>query len=353
MPPIKEEISTKTSYKSIKPALLALAALILLVLLGKVVSFIFSLGQPYTPNLADFKTYPWDTTSSYNLLYAVQTDQKKLSAISFINLQPLQKKITILHISDNVYLEVPKGYGEWTIGSVFPLGQEDGGRGTALLRLSLSRLVGLPVDGIIIKEGGVETAEDIISSLRKNQLAFWGISQKIKSNVSTWELITLGQFIASIRPDKVVSLDLAKSTITESKLLPDSSRVLGIDTIQLDSFIRDRLADAAFIDENATIAVLNATSHPGLANFASRMITNMGGTVVFLGNSESLQDKTMVIDRGEDSQNIQITRKRLEEVFAPWCQKESCSSVDPKVTTSRAQIVVVLGEDFYSYWHKR
>ena len=353
MPPIKEEVSIKSSYKSVKPALLALAALVLLVILGKLVSFIFSLGQPYTPHLADFKNYPWDTQSSYNLLYAVQTDQKKLSAISFINLQPLQKKITVLHISDNVYLEVPKGYGEWTIGSVFPLGQEDGGRGTALLRLSLSRLVGLPVDGIVIKEGGAQTAEEVINSLRKNQLAFWGISQNIKSNVSTWELITLGQFIASIRPDKVVSLDLAKSTITESKLLPDSSRVLGIDTIQLDSFIRDRLADSAFTDENVTIAIFNATSHPGLAQSASRMVTNMGGTVVFIGNTETYQAKTVVLDISDDPSSLEITKKRLIEIFAPWCQKEVCTSSDPKVTSARSQLVIVLGEDFYSYWNKR
>jgi hypothetical protein len=352
LPPNKE-ILPETTFKSVKPALLALGGLILLVILGKIVSFIFSLGSPYTPYLADFKNYPWDTQSSYNLLYAVQSDQKKLSTISFINLQPRQKKITVLHIADNVYVDVPKGYGEWTIGSVFPLGQEDGGRGTALLRLSLSRLVGLPVDGIIIKEGKADSAEDIINSMRKNQLAFLGLAGSIKSNVSTWELITLGKFISSVRSDKVVSLDLAKSTITESKLLPDSSRVLGIDTIQLDSFIRNSLADAAFTDENATIAILNATDHPGLAQYASRIITNMGGTVVFMGNTESLQGKSLVIDRGEDPSATLITKKRLEEVFAPWCQKDPCFSEDPKVVNSRAQLVIVLGEDFYSYWNKR
>ncbi len=352
MPPTKEP-PVKQSLKTIKPAIIALSVLVLLIILGKTISFILSLGSPYTPDLADFKTYPWDTESSYNLLYAVQTDQKKLSSISFINLQPRQKEITILHISDNVYVDVPKGYGEWTIGSVFPLGQEDGGRGTALLRLSLARLVGLPVDGIIIKEGSADTAEDIVSSFRKNQLAFLGLAGSIKSNVSTWELFTLGKFISSVRSDKVISLDLAKSTITESKLLPDSSRVLGIDTIQLDSFIRNNLSDAAFIDENATIAVLNATNHPGLAQYASRMITNMGGTVVFMGNTESLQGKSLVVDISGDLGSAQITKKRLEEIFAPWCQKDPCGSNDPKVVNSRAQIVIVLGEDFYSYWNKR
>lgn len=352
MPPIKDDLPAKASFKSIKPALLALTALILLVVLGRAVSFIFSLGSPYTPDLADSKTYPWDGQSSYNLLYAVQNESNKLSAISFINLQPRQKEITVLHIADSVYVDVPKGYGEWTIGSIFPLGQEDGGKGTALLRLSLARLVGLPVDGIIIKEGSIETAEDIISSLRGNQLAFLGVAKTIKSNVSTWELIHLGQFISSVRSDKVISLDLAKSTITESKLLPDSSRVLGIDRIQLDSFIRDSLADAAIVDENATIAIFNATTHPGLAQFASRMVTNLGGTVVFTGNTESLQGKSLVISKEESAGN-QITQSRLEEMFAPWCRQDPCSSNDPKVLNSRAQVVVVLGEDFYSYWNKR
>lgn len=352
MPPVKEQPVTQ-SFKAVKPAIWALTALILLVILGKTVSFIFSLGSPYTPHLADFKTYPWDGASSYNLLYAVQSDQKKLSAISFINLQPRQKEITILHISDSVYVDVPKGYGEWTIGSIFPLGQEDGNRGTTLLRLSLSRLVGLPLDGIVIKEGSADSAEEIISSLRRNQLAFLSLSRSLKSNISTWELFTLGKFMSSVRSDKVISLDLAKSTITESKLLPDSSRVLGIDNIQLDSFIRNNLADAAFIDENATIAILNATDHPGLAQSAARMVTNMGGTVIFMGNTESLQGKSVVINSGQDTKTYRITQKRLEEVFAPWCQKDPCISNDPKVVNTRAQIVIVLGEDFYSYWHKR
>lgn len=342
-----------SSKKSVKPAIYALSILVLLVILGKAVSFIFSLGSPYTPHLADSKTYPWDSQSSYNLLYAVQNESNKLSSIAFINLQPRQKEITVLHIADSVYVDVPKGYGEWTIGSVFPLGQEDGGKGTALLRLSLARLVGLPVDGIIIKQGSVETAEEIINSLRKNQLAFLSLSGSIKSNVSTWELITLGQFVSAVRSDKVISLDLAKSTITESKLLPDSSRVLGIDRIQLDSFIRGNLADAAIVDENTTIAIYNATTHPGLAQLASRMVTNLGGTVVFMGNTESLQGKSLVIDKGENASSSLITKNRLEEMFAPWCRKDPCHSADPKVTNSRAQIVVVLGEDFYSYWNKR
>jgi hypothetical protein len=353
LPPVKEDQSVKKSLKSVKPALLALGVLLLLVFLGRIASFLFSLNQPYTPGLADFKSYPWDTKSSYNLLYAVQNEQKKLSEISFINLQPRQKEVTILHISDLVYVDVPRGYGEWTIGSIFPLGQEDGGRGTTLLRLAVSRLVGLPLDGIVINQGGQSSAEELISSLRKNQLAVLGLAGNIKSNVTTWELLTLSKFLSSVRTDKVISLDLAKSTITESKLLPDSSRVLGIDNIQLDSFIRNNLADAAFTDENVTIAIFNATSHPGLAQSASRMVTNMGGTVVFIGNTETYQAKTVVLDISDDPSSLEITKKRLIEIFAPWCQKEVCTSSDPKVTSARSQLVIVLGEDFYSYWNKR
>ncbi len=348
--PQKEPVQPSTS---VKPAFLALGGLVLLLIVGKILAFLFSLGSPYTPGLAESKAYPWNTESSYNILYATQNEDKKLSSISFINLQPRQKEITVLHISDTIYIDVPKGYGQWTIGSIYPLGQEDGNKGISLLRLSVSRLVGLPVDGIVINQGSSQTAEELINSLRKNQLAFLTTGSHLKSNVSTWELITLGRFASSVRSDKIIPLDLAKSTITESKLLPDSSRVLGIDNIQLDSFIRDNLADTAIVDENTTISILNATNHPGLAQAASRMITNLGGTVVFTGNTESLQERSAVISSQSGNTPPVITTQRLQEMFAPWCAKENCTSTDAKVTTSRAQLVVVLGEDFYNYWNKR
>lgn len=343
---------TKTARPSIKLALLALSALIGLVLLSKALSFIFSLNQPYSPDLADAKTYPWDTQSSYNILYATSRDEKKLSDITFINFQPREKAITVLHIPDTTYARVPRGYGEWTIGSIYQLGEEDGGVGVDLLRLSLSQLVGLPIDGIIINKNQTQKAEDAISSLRKNQLAFITLGTQIKSNISAWELITLGRFAGSVRQDKVITLDLAKSSITESRLLPDSTRVLGIDNIQLDSFIRNSLADTALADENASIAILNATNHPGLAQAASRLMTNLGATVVFTGNTESLQSKSAVVEQNGDLK-FEITKKRLEEMFAPWCSKEKCTSADPKALNARAQIVVILGEDFYTYWNKR
>lgn len=345
--------TNKTARPSIKLALLALSALIGLIVLSKVLTFIFSLNLPYSPDLADAKTYPWDTESSYNILYATIREEKKLADISFINLQPREKEITVLHIPDTTYARVPRGYGEWTIGSIYQLGEEDGGAGVDLLRLSLSQLVGLPIDGVIINTHSSQKAEEVISSLRKNQFAFFTLGSHLKSNISSWELITLGRFAGSVRQDKVITLDLGKSSITESRLLPDSTRVLGIDNIQLDSFIRSNLADTALADENASIAILNATNHPGLAQSASRLMTNLGATVVFTGNTESLQSKSAVIETSGEEYKFDITKKRLEEMFAPRCSKEKCTSNDPKSLNSRAQIVIILGEDFYTYWNKR
>lgn len=342
------------SRKSIKPALLALCVLIVLLILGKVIAFATSLGQPYTPGFGDPKGYSWNGKSSYNLVYAVaNSEDKKVSSLAFINFEPYDQKITVLHIDDSIYATIPRGYGDWPVGSIYPLGQEGGKKGPLLLQLSMAQLVGLPVDGIIIKTGSDEKIEQIISDLHKNELSFFALGPSIKSNIPTGELIQLGRFASSVRSDKVVSLDLAQSSITESKLLPDSTRVLGVNHIQLDTFIRDNLSDTAITDEGATISVLNATTHPGLAEEAARRLTNLGANVIFTGNTESLQGKSVVVERSDEPDKYSVTAARLEEMFAPWCEKDPCSSPDPRVTGSRAQIVLVLGEDFYVYWNKR
>jgi hypothetical protein len=340
--------------KNIQIALFALAILLLLLMLGKVVSFFTAFNLPFTKSLAGEKSRAWDGTASYNLVYSSKSDDgKNLNQISLINFNPKDKKITVLHVSDTIYSELPREYGFWRVGSIYPLGEGEGEkRGVVLLKLSISKILGMPVDGIFISQKDLGKAEDVWSSQIKNPLSLITMLSDANTDLTPWEFVRLMQFATGVRSDKVISLDLSRTTITESKLLPDSTRVLGINYISLDSFIRDNLIDSVIYEENQTVGVFNATNQPGLAQDVSRLATNLGANVVIVNNAEKTIPKTVVVS-SEDVSQESVTYERLSGIFAPNCLKQICVIDDARIKNSRAQINIVLGEDYYKYWYER
>ena len=334
-------IAPKNKNSSLKWAILALVLVFSLIILSKAFSFVFSLGKPLN-NPSFKKSYSWDGKSAITL--AVKSDE-----ISILNYDPFEKKVTILNIPNDTYLELPKGFGPWPIGSVYGLGQmENPPVGDSLLKLSISKLVGLPIDGFIhLKEG-----EKLDQKLAKYKDSFFisllGL-RNTNTDLSLIEMYKLASAITSVRSDKIISLDLSQTDITKSKLLGDSSRVLGVDAIKLDLYIRENMADSQFLQEDATISIYNATSQPGLAGEASRFITNLGGTVIFAANTQKEQTKTQVIFSNPQS----YTAQKVARIFAPHCLIKPCVSDEPKVLSSRAAINIILGEDYYQLFHQR
>lgn len=346
----------KKKYKSngqeIKLALIALAILFLIILFGKSVNLITQLSQPFNLSDAEKRQYELDSQTTTNIVFASLKNPSN-PALFLVSLNPKEQQATILHISNDIYAELPKDLGSWRIGSVYQLGQENSpSNGVALLKISISKLVGLPIDGIIIKDDLADKKlSDVVQDLRRNPLVNFNFLTSIKSDLNLIETIKFMTSLSSIRGDKITSLDLAQSSITESKLLPDSTRVLGVDAIKLDTFIRDSMPDPNIVDESKTIAIYNATHHPGLAGEAARFVTNLGGNVVIVQTLSMLQEKSTVYL--PDSTQSGLTSLRLSQFFAPQCIAKNCPFPDPKIQNSRAQINIVLGEDFYAKWHKR
>lgn len=344
--------------KNIKIAVLSLVALVVLLVLGQVSSLIGAFNLPFTKGLAGEKSRVWDGKTSYNLVYASeitgQGSKKQVAQISLINFNPKDKKVTVLHVAENIYSDLPKAYGSWRVESIYPLGEmEQEKKGALLLKLSMSKILGMPVDGVFISSSDHGDAARVFTSYTKNPVNFLSLIKNAKTDLTPWEFLRLLSFSMGVRSDKVVSLDLAQSSITESKLLPDSSRVLGVDYVNLDSFIRENLIDSLVYEENGTVAVFNATDKPGLAQQVARLVTNMGATVVFVANTEQKLATSLVVLKDDQEFDSPVTFERLSSIFAPQCINQSCSLEDVRVKNSRAQINIILGEDYYKYWFER
>jgi hypothetical protein len=345
---LKRKLSAKSGPKNnILPALIALFVLIIFLLVAKVFSYLDNLSQPF--ELSKSSDYQWDTRTSNNVLF-VNLNNKEDPLIYLVNFSPKNKEAVILHLSNQIYAQLPKEYGTWRLGSIYQLGQEEKPPvGVELLKMSVASLVGQPVDAVII-HNEYKDPQKMIDAWRQNPLMMGRFLTAIKTDLEPLDTFKYITSLSTLRQDKLEYIDLEKSSITKSRLLPDSTRVLGIDTIRFDLFVREKMPDPILLEESKTISVYNATDHPGLAQEAARVITNLGGNVIIVGNTQTLQEKSLVVAQGDQPS---ITLKRLSQIFAPDCLKNRCNLEDGKILNSRALINVVIGEDYYKIWHTR
>lgn len=348
---VSKKIPHKKKTKEVKPkpnkkvalALWALGSLLLLIIMGKGLSLLTNFYNPLTLEYTQSSHQPWKGQAGFNVV--VKSDN-----LALISIDPQSKRLTIVKVPPDIYMTLSKGFGSWPARSVFDLGQnENPPIGAGLTKSALSDLLGVPVDGFI-NLSSQKKIEDILVGIRSNPISLIGLAKDIKSDLAGIEIYRLYQKIRLIREDKVKTLDLTNSSISQSELLADSSRVLGLDNIKLDLFVRDNLTDFLFTNFDGSFSVYNATSHPGLASQVAREISNLGGNVIFTSNTTNLSSKSVVISTKDISKELLI---RLDQIIPTGCQNKKCEFSDPKVSDSRAQINIIVGEDYYQKKHDR
>jgi len=243
-------------------------------------------------------------------------------------LNPTEKKVMVLDIPPETEINVPGGFGSWPVRSIFGLGEKKS-QGATLLKNSLSDFYGLPVSGYL--ETQLSPLE-AVKVLKNNPLpSLTGRSQQ-RSDLTIFELLRLYLCLGAVRSDKITELDLLALEVLDPFNLADGTKVYRANS-RLDTFIQENLSEPKIKSEQLSVAVLNGTNHSGLAQRASRMISNLGGNVIITDNT-SLIPNSFVTGQGS------FTKNKLTEIF---------SSKYAKINTqpaSRAQVVVYLGEDF-------
>ena len=317
----KKQIAKKTKW-----ALIVLAAILGLLIVGQTFKFAKNLFSPWQLPKTQ-KNFNWNSQFNINILI-------KAKQISMLSFNPQNQKITIIDIPDNTYIEVPKGFGYWIASSILDLG------GNQLLTETMENQFALPIDGFLGFSGkyAQSQAASIVSEIRTNPFSIISMLPAIKTDLTPFELIRLKLGFSSVRFDKVKQINLEEADILLKKELLDGTKVLILDTVRLDSILNDMI-DPLIQSEHKTIAIFNSTDHPGLAQKAARLITNIGGDVIITSNGQNKFQTTRVT--GEKSKTLE----RLKQIFGAG------GTIDPQLedlVSSRAQINLFLGEDYNS-----
>jgi len=334
-----------------------LGLIILLLLVGKTTSFVTNLGQPVSKDFLAVRGYSWDTTSNLNLVIKAKT-------ISVLSFNPISRQVLIINLPDALYLILPGGFGNWQLSSVYGLGQAEKDKmGAKLLKRSLANFLGIPIDGLVEFSGvnGQKDAYQLITILKDGIFAYAKLLPNIKTDLSSREMLTFVWGLSKVRFDKINQLDLTSSGVLDKSQLPDGTQIYTSDPDRVDS-ISIKLSEERIVAEKVSVAVLNGTKTPGLAQKGARVITNLGGNVIISANASQSRDKSAIFISSQLGLN-KLTLKRLSEVFASDCPSnlkcdimvcemakkyspnDACYTDDPQISDSRADINIVLGED--------
>lgn len=350
--------SGKGKNTKVKLALLILGLIILVILIGKLLGFITSFQKPIYSDSAVYRNYIWDQKSKIN--FVVKSDE-----IYLLSFDPIDKKIIVLKLPDNLYLNLPNGLGTWKLSSVYDLGQSGKERnGGKLLKQSISNFLGVPVEGYIAFQNDLQEkpVKQLIDEIRDGFWNSFSMVSDINTDFTPSELLGLNSGIRSIRFDKVVIQDLEEAQVLDKDTLPDGTTVFVSDSVRVDS-IASKFFNISISTEKIPVAIFNSTNHPGLAQKAARLVSNLGGNVIISTNGNSNKDKTVVFVKDIEQKDA-LTPQVLGQIFASDCSdglkcdiiicdlannatSEFCKT-DSQILESRAQINVVLGEDFQS-----
>jgi anionic cell wall polymer biosynthesis LytR-Cps2A-Psr (LCP) family protein len=201
----------------------------------------------------------------------------------------VDRTLTLISFPTDMLAEGTHGYGTYSLSAFWRLGEIDKKDGTVLAE-SLSEALGIPVTGYIGPKTGVfaygtnafAAAKSIFSL--KNVIGL--LEGRYRTNIPFWMFITLGWRLNFSRPDRVNTYDFTNNptAVGETSVLPDGSTVQILDPQRLDAQLSTVFEDESVRRESVTVAVYNTTSMPSLGNRGARLLTNLGVSVVTVGN---------------------------------------------------------------------
>lgn len=221
-----------------------------------------------------FEDSVWDGQNRFNLVFHTQP-------ITIASFDPLSQSINFLTVPDGTYIEAASDYGPYRIEKIYPLGELEE-EGIELLAKSVESYFGLPIDGWLdVKEES--QGDEGIKQFLSQQIGK-GIGENSITNLSLWDLTRLWLMVVRTRAHRVETLDLGETSVAEEFVLPDGTKAKRVDEQRVSRIISDLFTDDRLRQEDFAIAMMNASGKAGLAAKAARLVTNIGGRLVEVGD---------------------------------------------------------------------
>jgi LytR cell envelope-related transcriptional attenuator len=249
------------------------------------------------------------------------------------------RTLTLISFPSDILAEGTHGYGNYSLAAFWRLGEIDKKDGTVLAE-SMSEALGIPVTGYIGPRSGMVMSGDTLSAVKSTfstKNIFGLLGGMYRTNIPLRTFITLAWRLNFSRPDRVNTYDFTgnSSAVAVDSILPDGSTVQILDPQRLDAKLRSVFEDETVRRESVTVAVYNTTGMPSLGNRVGRLLTNIGVSVVTVGNDTPEIDTCTV--GGRDSA---LKSKSAEVIIAVL----GCKAIAGD--SSRADLIIRIGKTY-------
>jgi hypothetical protein len=236
-----------------------------------------------------------------------------------------QESVKGVFISSDIYIKTARGGGKYKVSKLGKLGEIEGNV-VKYIKESVSRFLKIPIDGVLIsdKAQSIEDIDAVVLNNKKSNLSFWDLLVVWKR--LTGNVLSDANLVDLEKTRSVAAVKNADGVITKEaneELFPIQLRQL---------FIEAKLAK-----EKASIAVVNGTDAPNLAQLAANIIENTGLDVVVIRNSNERFSGCKI--RVEDKLKNSLSFKRLKQIF-------SCQIEEKKVEGPTVDIEIYIGSKF-------
>ncbi len=281
----------------------------------------------YSIDNDDFPSVAYITVEDFN------ADPIVVKKVEFFIFDKTKKEVVRYDIPLDFVAAVPGKFGQEEISRIFALGALNSKDplvdGTNLMEKTLFKTFAYKVDKYILIDQSLEKDTDklfngssVLSYLDLKEVS--GISRSLHTDMTLKELYEINRFISSIPLDK--------------KVIHNSADAFAA----ADEEIKELTYDSKIVSEKKNIALLNGTDFSGVATFASRVVTNMGGRVVASSNTQNTYDTSCIITDDPTSSTVAFL-SRVFHITKILTKADATGFFESEI--DRADITVIFGFD--------
>ncbi|HKZ35018.1 MAG TPA: LCP family protein [Patescibacteria group bacterium] len=278
--------------------------------------------------------------------------------IMVFSLHPEEKRLYVLPIPQNTYVEVSHGYGSYRLGAVYELGTLE--KKDTLFAETVEEFLGIPIDGWIAftqDQGGIPELSP--EEIQDDVLRFGTFSTVIRSkgftsltslhamtNFTLFDRVRLWLEVRQLRSDQIRFGSLKDQMILSDLVLADGSIAFSADPARVEAVVQELFQDEQIRKENLSVRILNGTGKPGLSQKYARFVSNLGAHVVEIGNAErSDVEKTYIITTKPKMKDA-YTTERLAKLLDSSIMEEISEK-------GLSDIVIIIGADYWKRLYEK
>lgn len=242
---------------------------------------------------------------------------------------PSTNTLTVVEIPKDTQVEASGNFGKWLIGSLLQLGEQEG-KGGELLKTSLEKAFGLPVDGWMAGDGQVfkERAFGVATVL-------WLVSGR-ETNLTFFDRLALLLAVNSVGVLDRRVIDLESAGAVKKTKLPDGFEAY-VPVPDRTKTAFELLRDERVFAERKTLLVVNTTSKQGIAGEVARVAGTLGVKVVGTQGATGREVENCIVQGAKEHIDSRAA-SRLMKIFG--CEVKIGDPQGP------AHLEIVLGKGF-------